>query len=156
MGELLAAVEGTPLAQGLRFSRWGYAAVNTGHVLGIALLVGSIVPLDLRLIGLWRSVPQSALVRVVVPMAAGGLTLAVATGALLFSVRASEYALLPVLWVKLALIAVGAASALLLHRAHGLDLATAGRRRLALAGALSLLCWLGALVSGRLIAFMGG
>jgi len=155
MDGLLAAIEGFWIAQELRFARWSYAAVNTAHVLGIALLVGAILPLDLRLLGLWRRVPHGDLARVLVPVAAAGLALAAATGALLFSVRASEYGVMPVVWLKGALIATGAGAALLLHRAHGLELAAAGRRRLAAAGALSMTCWLGALVCGRLIAFLG-
>jgi hypothetical protein len=60
-----------------------------------------------------------------------------------------------VLWIKLALIAAGAGAALALHLAHGLRLEHAARRRLALAGALSMTCWLGALIAGRMIAFVG-
>lgn len=156
MDALLAAIEATGLAQTLRVSRWGYAAVSTGHVLGIALLVGSAVPMSLRLLGLWRQrLAVTALVPVLAAVAATGLVLAATTGALLFSVRAGEYAALPVLWLKLGLIAIGVGSALLLHGRHGWDLATAGRGRLAAAGAISLGCWLGALTCGRLIAFLG-
>ncbi|MBP5856980.1 DUF2214 domain-containing protein [Marivibrio halodurans] len=155
MEALLAALEGNALAQGLRFSRWGYAAVNTAHVLGIALLVGAILPLDLRLMGLWRRVPLAPLARVLRPTAAVGLLIAAASGALLFATRASEYAALPLLQVKVLLILSGASAALLLHRAAGADLAGAGAGRLRLHGALSLTCWLGALVCGRLLAFVG-
>ena len=58
---LLADLQATPAAQWLRGARWGYAAVSGGHVLGIALLVGAILPLDLRLLGFWRRVDQKAL-----------------------------------------------------------------------------------------------
>lgn len=156
MEALLLAIERTDLATALRASRWGYAAVNTAHVLGIALLVGAIAPFDLRLMGVWRGLPHAALARVLVPVAAAGLALAAASGALLFSIRAGEYADVALLRVKLALVALGATSAVLLHLRHGPWLATAGRARLAAAGALSLLCWLGALVCGRLIAFVAG
>lgn len=149
----LAALAGTDVATALRLSRWGYAAVNTAHVLGIALLVGAIVPLDLKLLGLWRGSDRDALVRVLVPVAAGGLALAVTTGALLFSVRAPEYADVVVFRIKLALIATGTASAIALHLRYGRLLAGASPLRLALAGALSMGCWLGALSLGRLIAF---
>jgi hypothetical protein len=90
------------------------------------------------------------------PVAATGLVLAAGTGALLFATRAPEYAALPLLRVKLVLIAAGAASALAAHAAWGrwLDRAPPGRRRLA--GAVSLACWLGALAAGRLIAFVAG
>jgi hypothetical protein len=154
MDALLAALEATGPAQYLRGARWGYAAVNGVHVLGIALLVGGIVPLDLRLLGLWRGTPVATLARVLVPMAATGLAIAVTAGLVLFSVRAREYGALGVVQLKLALVATGALAALALHRAHGLTLKGAGRGRLAAHGALSLTCWLGALACGRLIAFM--
>ena len=84
MEALAATVEGLALAEWLRFSRWGYAAVNALHIFGIALLVGAIVPLDLRLLGLWRSVELAPLYRMLSRIAAAGLLLAIASGALLF------------------------------------------------------------------------
>lgn len=155
MEALLAAIEGNALAEALRGARWGYAAVNGAHVLGIALLVGAILPLDLRLLGLWPAVPRAALVRVLVPVAATGLALAVAAGTLLFSVRAREYADNPFLLAKLALVATGTAGALALHARHGRMLEGAHARTLRAHAALSMACWLGALACGRLIAFAG-
>ena len=154
MEEILATIEATPVAQYLRTSRWGYAAVNTAHVLGIALLVGAILPLNLRLLGFWPGVPRVALVRVLVPVAAAGLLLAIVAGALLFSVRAEEYAALGVIRLKVALIALGILGALALHRAYGLELEQASDARVAAHAILSTACWLGALVCGRLIAFV--
>lgn len=156
MEALLAAIEGSELAAGLRYARWGYAAVNAAHILGIALLVGAILPFDLRLMGLWRTVPRAALARVLVPVAATGLALAVLAGAALFAVRASDYAGIGFFQAKLALVAIGATSAGVLHLTYGPRLEGASRPRLAAAGALSMVCWLGALVCGRLIAFAEG
>jgi hypothetical protein len=155
MEGLLAAIEATGPAEYLRASRWGYAAVNGLHILGIALLVGAIVPLNLRLLGVWRGAPRAMLARVLVPVAATGLALAVTAGAFLFSTRAQEYAGIGFLQAKLALVATGAVAAVLLHRAHGLALERASRRRLALHAVVSTACWLGALACGRLIAFAG-
>lgn len=150
---MLAGAEGWAVAEALRTSRWGYAAVNAAHIFGIALLVGASMPLHLRFLGAWPAVPRAALVRVLVPVAAAGLALAVAAGILLFSVRAREYAGIGVLQAKLALVVTGTLSALALHRAHGFLLETASRRRLAVHAAISLVCWTGALACGRLIAF---
>lgn len=155
MDAFLAAIAGSDLATALRHSRWGYAAVNTAHVLGVALLVGAIIPLDLKLLGLWRNVERGALVRVLVPVAVTGLLMAATAGALLFSTRAPEYGALAVFQAKLALITTGVGSALTLHLAHGFALESAGRARLAWAGAISMACWLGALIAGRMIAFAG-
>lgn len=149
----LAALEGSGIAVYLRSARWGYAAVNALHILGIALLVGAIVPLNLRLLGVWRSIDRAALVRVLAPTAAAGLGLAAGAGLLLFSVRAAEYAALAVFQIKLSLILLGALSALWAHWRHGVLLERAGRGRLAAHATVSILCWLGALTCGRLIAF---
>ena len=155
MEALFAALEGTALAQTLRGSRWLYAAVNAAHIFAIALLIGSLVPLNLRLLGVWRGISREAVVRVLAPVAASGLTLALVTGPLLFSVRAREYSDVGYLQLKLIFIAVGALSALALCRAHGFLLADAPRARLSGHAILSTVCWLGALVCGRLIAFAG-
>ena len=153
MEALFAALEGTTLAQALRGSRWGYAALNAAHIVAIALLIGSVVPLNLRLFGVWRGISREALVRVLAPVAASGLTLALITGPLLFSVRAQEYSGVEFLQLKLAFIAVGVLSTLALSWSHGFLLKDAPRTRLISHGVLSTVCWLGALVCGRLIAF---
>ena len=136
----------------MRFSRWGYAGVNAAHILGIALLVGAILPLDLRLLGAWRSVALEPLVRVLVPVAAAGLGLAVVTGALLFIARPVEYAATEIFLAKMALVAAGGAHALSLTFGRGLM--RAGSARLRIAGAVSLSIWVAALICGRLIAFV--
>lgn len=150
----LATLEATSLAQSLRMARWAYAGVNAAHILGIALLIGAIVPLNLRFFGLWPGVPTLELTRVLVPVAACGLMLAVATGALLFSTRATEYAPLGIFQLKMALVALGTAAALSLHVTHAADLSEASRGRLLAHGAVSTVCWIAALVCGRAIAFV--
>ena len=155
MEALFAALEGTALAQTLRSSRWIYAGVNAAHIFGVALLVGSVVPLNLRLLGMWRGISREAAVRVLAPVAAAGLVLALLTGPLLFSIRAREYSAVGFLQLKLAFIAVGVLSTLALCRTHGFLLRDAPRARLAGHAVLSLVCWPGALVCGRLIAFAG-
>ena len=155
MEALFAALEGTALAQSLRSSRWLYAGVNAAHIFAIALLIGSVVPLNLRLLGVWRGISREAVVRVLAPVAASGLILALLTGPLLFAVRAREYSGVEFLQLKLLFIAVGVLSTLALCWTHGFLLKDAPRARLAGHAILSTVCWLGALVCGRLIAFAG-
>ena len=150
---LLAAIEGTALAQTLRTSRWFYAGVNGTHIFAVALLVGAIVPLNLRLLGAWRGIPRETVVRLLAPVAACGLVLALITGPLLFSVRAREYSGVGFLHLKLVFIAVGVMSTLALCRSHGFLVRDAPRARLAAHAVISIVCWPGALVCGRLIAF---
>ena len=153
MEELLRSIQQSPLSEAIRFSQIRYGAVNTAHIFGIALLVGAILPMDLRLLGLWRSVDRRDLARVLVPVAAFGLVLAVSAGVLLFVVRAPYYGYHPLLLAKVALVLTGTAAALVFHARAGLwlDRATAAQCRIH--GALSLTCWTGAVICGRFIAY---
>lgn len=149
----LAALEAAPAIDWLRMSSWAYAAINTLHVVGIALLFGAIVPLDLRLAG-WRRGEASleALARTLVPVSMVGFALAAASGSLLFAADARNYAASPFFQAKLAVIGLALLNAALLRR---IDWAAPALsvRRLAGAGALSLLLWFLAIGLGRWIAY---
>lgn len=152
MEPILEWLAQTDVATYFRNSRWGFAAVNTAHIFGISILFGSVLTLDLRLLGLWRKVPLAPFSYALPRIAAVGLALALITGLLLFSVRPSEYAELGVFRIKLALICLGFLAALLAH-ARG-SLHNGNRRQQIITGAVSIFCWAGALICGRLIAFM--
>jgi hypothetical protein len=55
--------------------------INAAHILGLSTLFGSVVALDLRLLGAFRSIPVSPLVRLLPRIAGAGLGLAIVTGA---------------------------------------------------------------------------
>jgi hypothetical protein len=151
LADLLAAIEASGLASHLRGSRWTYPLVNAGHVLGLALLVGAIAPLDLRLIGFWRTEPVARLAAILRPVAAFGAGLAIVTGGLLFSVQAADYAALGLFRAKLALVALGLLNAAL-HAGDRLAALSPARQRAV--GALSLAFWIAALVAGRMLGYV--
>jgi hypothetical protein len=138
---------------------WTYAIVNLTHVLGISTLFGSILVLDLRLVGIGRRVPLAALSATVVPVATVGFLLAATTGVGLLATKATEYVGNPFLLIKFPAIALGLLNVGLLKRtgawrAHRLrELSTSEHRQLAVFGGLSLLCWLTAITAGRMIAY---
>ena len=148
MSELAAALEATALAQFLKASRWIYPLVNAGHILGLALLVGAVVPMDLRLLGLRRGVSAEQAVALLRPVAAAGLALAATFGILLFITQAIDYVESPWFQAKMAVIAVALFNVLTHPRLAGLSPA----RRTASAAA-SLALWPTALLLGRLIAY---
>ncbi len=154
MEGFLGSLETFAPIEAIRFSRWTYAAVNAGHVLAIALLVGGSVPLSLRLIGLWPTIPRAPIVRILARTAGTGFVLAVLTGSILFATRASEYALNPAFQLKLLLVLLGAGSAIMSMKRYGADLADAPDGAARLMGFFSIACWVAALVSGRFIAFV--
>src|SRR3546814_6508693 len=100
------------------------------------------------------------LARVLQPVAAAGLALAVTAGLLLFAVSATKYATTPVFLVKLALLAAAVVNAVLLRRhpdwvlARVPGLAAEPGPRLKAAAALSLVLWLGVILCGRFLAYL--
>jgi hypothetical protein len=157
LDEVLLALEWSRLAEALKASFYVYPVVNAAHILGIALLVGAIAALDLRLLGAFRGVPVQPLSRALVPVSAAGLGLAVGAGILLFSVRASDYAANPAFRLKLVLVFSGVANALLLRRGEAWRTAEEGLRiplRVRIAAALSLALWCAAILAGRFIGFL--
>jgi hypothetical protein len=110
-------------------------------------------------VGFFRQIPIRPLARVLVPIAATGLLLAIAAGSLLFSIRAVQYAGTSLFQVKLALIACGIANALLLRRAADWEAARKDMTgipplRIRAAGALSIVLWLATIFCGRMLAFL--
>lgn len=152
MSDWLHALEGMPLAAALAESVWAYPLVNAAHILGIALLIGAIVPLDLRLLGFWAHTPAAALGVVLRPMAAAGLVIAATTGGAMFLTRASEYPTSELFLAKMALVALGSVNAVLADRYSVAELVRRPAQARVVA-TLSLACWLAALFLGRLVGY---
>jgi hypothetical protein len=145
---ILEGLEATGLAQHLRASRWTYPLVNTGHLVGIALLVGAVVPMDLRLLRLVPGPDPQVVVAFLRPFAIAGLILAIIFGGLLFVARASEYAENSWFRVKITLLALAVLNALLHLRLEGTH-SSLGQA----VAAASLLLWPAILLCGRMIGY---
>ena len=157
----LAAVLNTvatwPGAVWLQGSGTAYLCVNAAHILGVALLIGAIVPLDLRLAGLWRQVPLSVLLPFLSRAAATGLALALVTGLWLFTVNPVDYADNRAFQFKLGLLMLALGNVAWQHGSSELvrtrrdGTVSTGVRWRAVA---SPLWWLGVLLAGRWIGFL--
>jgi hypothetical protein len=156
----MAWLEGSALGHAMRDAGlWSYGIANLLHILGVATLFGSILVLDLRLLGLWSRAPLAAVAAPTVPVAGIGFAIAALSGLCIISTNASEYVGNPFLLIKFPAIAVGLLNVLVLSRfkpwrerrerepdAHG-------RRALAVFGGVSLASWLTAISAGRLIGY---
>jgi hypothetical protein len=148
----LDAIGAWPGAVWLRQSATAYLFVNAAHILGIGLLLGAILPLDLRLLGFFRKYPLDVLRPFLVRVAAAGLSLAVVTGLWLFSLKLPEYVQNDAFRWKVALLAIALANVAFQHGstiARPFELTPATRVR----AALSLCLWVSALIAGRWIGF---
>ena len=138
---------------------WTYGVVNLVHILGVASLFGSVLVLDLRLLGFWRRVSLRAISGPTVPIAATGFGVAAPSGLCLMATKATEYVGNPFLYIKFPAIALALANVLVLHylpawREHKRrELSSREESSLAVIGGVSLLCWLVAISAGRMIGY---
>ena len=160
LGELLVAVEQSALGNSVRdLGGWGYAFINLAHILGITILFGAILLLDLRLIGWKRHLPLDAILVTTLPLAKIGFFIAVVSGICLISANATEYIGNPFLLIKFLALVLALINAWYVRRlsvwlARG-QAEPGGREKihLARAGFVSLICWLTVISAGRLIAY---
>jgi len=155
-------VDGTDWSELMRQSAWLFHAFDTIHTLGIVLVAGAIMIVDLRLLGLGlRSVPVTDLVSRVVPLTRWGFGLMIVSGVLLFSSEAVKMYYSPAFRIKLILLALVGVNALVFRRMIYRDVAnwdgaSVVPREARLAGLLSLVFWIAIIAAGRAIAYGPG
>ena len=125
------------------------------HAVGMGLLAGTNAAMDFRIFGFARRVPISALENLV-PVMRFGFWLNAVSGVLLLLSYPTKALTNWVFYLKLTLIALAMVDTWLIRKQviqkSGMDNATVSARGKILA-ALSLACWAGAVVSGRLLAY---
>lgn len=151
-----AWLEHSPLGEWMRTSGSAYPIVNIIHLAGLVLLLGAMLLLDLRLLGLARKFPLPDVSALLTPLAAGGLVLLLASGTLLFAADAGPLLNNPLFFIKLACIALGIANAWLFRklwsgRLEAWDVAAPALGRVQAAASLAL--WITAGTLGRLLAY---
>ena len=146
-----------PLLPGLQGLPWiaehpiAYPALEVVHIVGIALLLGNLVLLELRVWGLGRDLPMAALARLSLSLSVAGFGLAAASGLLMFAAHPGEMLANRAFLIKLGLLMAAGTNAAAFHARGGLQRADAMARAQTV---LSLGLWLAAIISGRWIAYV--
>ena len=160
MYPFMAWLQDSALGHAMRESGvWTYGIVNLIHILGVASLFGSILVLDLRLLGAWSKVPIALVARPAIPVAATGFAVAATSGIGLLATKATEYVGNPFLYIKFPAIALGIINVVFLNSLPGWkdrnirELSLREHRQLKYAGGFSLMCWLTAITAGRMIGY---
>ena len=146
-----------PGAVVLQESGTAYLFVNAAHIIGIALLIGAVLPLDLRLLGCFQTVSVSVIGPFLSRVATTGAIWTILTGLWLFSVKPSEYLANTAFLTKMALLAVAIGNVALQHQGRDFRLAFQGgeiRPRVRILAAFSAVMWLSVLLAGRWIGFL--
>ena len=153
MDSILAALGSSDLATFIRGSRWALPAIGAAHILGIALILGTILVLDARILGARRSVPLSQVAHALIPFTIAGLVLTVVAGIGLLSVKPHDLAANPLFQLKMALLAMALVNATMLRR-RAIHMAEA-TPILRIGAIASLVLWTGILVCGQFVATVG-
>ena len=116
-GEIVAvpALESLPFAMALREHGFAYTLVKGVHLFGIAMLVGSVVAFDLRVLGYGRTIPVTWLARHLLPLAVASLTFIIPTGLALFAANATVLQAQSAFMLKMIAIMGGAILAISFH-----------------------------------------
>ena len=141
----------------LRGSGTAYLFVNAAHILSIGLLLGSILPLDLRLLGFFRTAPLGVIAPFLLRFAKVGAASAILTGLWLFSVNPQEYIANAAFLTKMTLLLLALGNVFLQHRSRDFTLALengAAAAGVRIRAALSAALWLSLLIAGRWIGFL--
>jgi len=153
-------LEETYVGGSIRQSLWLFPAIETVHLIGMALLVATITVVDLRLLG-WtrRSERMSEVAGRLLPWAWVGFAVQVITGVLLFSSEAVKVYGNPAFRLKLVLIFLAALHALLFRwtvyrNVASWDESSATPLSARISGCISMLLWAGIVTAGRFIGFV--
>ena len=149
--EFLIWLEESGLGIWIRESMWGYPLVLASHAVGMAMVVGVVTMIDIRVLGFAARIPIANF-NSLFAIAWIGFFLNFISGCLLFCGDAQRFFFQTVFQIKILLIVLGVIALwVLLRQTRNKAITRAAK----LTAAFSLLCWFGAITAGRLTAYIG-
>lgn len=147
--------EATALGTAVRQSLWLFPVIECIHLLGLAMLGGTVLAVDMRLLGLGLiAQPSAELQRKLQPWMVGALWTCIVTGVLMFLSEAVKCYYSPPFWYKMSLLVLATVFAFSVRRRVALREAAQTTPILTrLTAVVSLALWFGVGFSGRWIAF---
>jgi hypothetical protein len=152
-------LQNLPWASGVKHSAWQFPVIESIHSLALSAILWPAAILDLRLLGLIMARrPVSQVAAQFLPWVWTGFTIMILSGAVLFASEAVKCYNSPFFRIKLVLLGLTGLNALIFHNtvfrsvdAWDRDARTPWRAKLA--GASSLLVWIGVVAMGRALAY---
>lgn len=151
-------IEALPVAKLMREALWAYPIVETVHIVGFAILVGSVVMFDLRVLGLSKDIPVRALSRHLLPWTLGALALIVPTGFLMFTAHAADFLANRTFQLKMGLLMLAGINAVVFRsvayaKVAEWDVGTPAPPLAKATVAASIGLWVAIIACGRLLAY---
>ncbi len=134
----------------LKSHPWAYPALEVVHILGIALLLGNLFLLELRVFGKGAALPVKDLARLGLSIVVVGFCMAAASGLLMFATQAAELLTNRAFTLKMLLLCTAGCNAAWFHGRGSLDkLDGTAKLQMLVSSAL----WIGVVICGRWIAY---
>ncbi len=158
MMEFFEWLEGTGIANAIRTTPWMYPTFETAHYIGLSLLVGGILLIDLRTLGFARVLPLRSMIGLL-PFVWIGFLINVVTGSLLFIYGATNFGTNAAFGLKMTFMVFAGLYALafdLAVRRSRTDWVAADRPPtfVKVFATLSLLLWICVVTTGRWMAYL--
>jgi hypothetical protein len=135
-----------------------FVVCQTLHFMGLSVLLGALMLIDLRGLGVFPSAPLKVAHKLV-PLAIGGFAVQLVTGLCMTFTNPTTYLVSQAFWAKMVLIGLAGLNALayevfVFRPLETGNTAIEGSAMLKITSALSLVLWVAVLVAGRLIAYI--
>ncbi len=158
LSALFEALEAIPFARDIRESAYLFPTLETAHVVALAVVVGSIVIVDVRLLGAAsKGQPVTAISKQYLPWTWAAFVFAAVTGGLLFISRATSYVALTEFSAKFVVMGLAGLNMLVFHfmtyrtvKSWDLGPTPMGAK---VAAGLSLVFWTSIVFLGRKVGF---
>ena len=130
---------------------WAYPALEVIHLIGVALLLGNLVLLELRVFGRGSALPVSELARLSLMLVAIGFSLAAVSGTVMFATQPGDLLANRAFTLKMLLLFVAGSNAAMFHARQSFEKMDLTSRMLML---VSSLIWVAIIALGRWIAYV--
>lgn len=156
--EFLTWLEGTAIANAIRTSIWLYPALETSHYIGLAFLVGGIMLIDLRLLGVGKTLPLRSMIGLL-PWVWAGFIINATSGTFIFIYGATNFGTNPSFWIKMTLMALAGLNAFIFdiaarRSADRWDTSGLVPVPIKAIATLSFALWLAVVTTGRWMAYI--
>ncbi|HUA84152.1 MAG TPA: DUF6644 family protein [Bryobacteraceae bacterium] len=151
--EIFQSIENSGVGEAIRDSKWLFPVIEAVHLLGLAVIGGAVLIVDLRLFGYGlRSQPVRQVARGAQPWLIGSLAVMLVTGSLLFSSEATKCYYHDAFWVKMTSLALAILFTFTIRRRVTLSkkIAPVWSKVVAI---VSVALWSGVGIGGRWIGF---
>ena len=159
MHAMLEYLQSLSIPTGIREDGWSFQIIESVHVLAITFVVGTVIMVDLRLLGLSsRARAVSRLTTEILPWTWAGFVVALLSGGLMFSSAALKYFDNLPFRIKLLMMVMAGVNMAIFHFTTARNMEQwddhpSPPHLAKLAGGLSITCWLGVIAAGRWIGF---